>query len=91
MRATDATRITTARDGKVWLFGVAEHRNAELLGWHVAKRGTRFEAMQAPGMAVRQQFGHLSKGAARGLALRRDHGSNSHGTCCQQLNQHVMA
>ena len=76
MWATDATQITTVRDGKVWLFGVAEHWNAELLGWHVAKRGTRFEAIQALGMAVRQRFGHLSAGAARGLALRHDHGSN---------------
>jgi putative transposase len=76
MWAVDATQITTVRDGKVWLFGVAEHWNAELLGWHVAKRGTRFEAIQALGMAVCQQFGHLSAGAARGLALRHDHGSN---------------
>jgi transposase InsO family protein len=76
MWATDATQITTVRDGKVWLFGVAEHWNAELLGWHVAKSGTRFEAIQALGMAVRQQFGHLSASAARGLALRHDHGSN---------------
>jgi putative transposase len=76
MWATDATQITTVRDGKVWLFGVAEHWNAELLGWHVAKRGTRFEAIQAVGMAVRRQFGHLETGAARGLALRHDHGSN---------------
>jgi putative transposase len=75
MWATDATQITTVRDGKVWLFGVVEHWNAELLGWHVAKSGTRFEATQALGMAVRQQFGHLSAGAARGLALRHDHGS----------------
>jgi putative transposase len=74
--ATDATQVTTVRDGKVWLFGAAEHWNAELLGWHVAKRGTRFEAIQAVGMAVRQQFGHLGAGAARGLALRHDHGSN---------------
>jgi putative transposase len=76
MWATDATQITTVQDGKVWLFGVAEHWNAELLGWHVAKRGTRFEAIQAVGMAVRQQFGHVGAGAARGLALRHDHGSN---------------
>jgi putative transposase len=76
MWATDATQITTVQDGKVWLFGVAEHWNAELLGWHVARRGTRFEAIQALGMAVRQQFGHLSAGAARGVALRHDHGSN---------------
>ena len=76
MWATDATQITTVQDGKVWLFGVAEHWNAELLGWHVTKHGTRYEAIQAVGMAVRRQFGHLGAGAARGLALRHDHGSN---------------
>jgi putative transposase len=76
MWAIDATQVTTVADGKVWLFGVAEHWNAELLGWHVAKHGTRYEAIQALGMAVRQQFGHLSAGVARGLALRHDHGSN---------------
>ena len=76
MWASDATQITTVQDGKVWLFGVVEHWNAELVGWHVAKRGTRYEAVQALGMAVRQQFGHLGAGAARGLALRHDHGSN---------------
>lgn len=76
MWATDATQIITAQDGKVSLFGVIEHWNAELLGWHVAKRATRFEATQAVAMAVRQQFGHLSADAARGLALRHDHGSN---------------
>ena len=76
MWATDATQITTVQDGNVWLFAVAEHWNAELLGWHVAKSGTRFEATQAIGMAIRQQFGHLCADAARGLALRHDHGSN---------------
>ena len=77
MWAIDATQVTTVQDGRVWIFGVAEHWNAEFLGWHVTKRGTRFEATQALAMAVRQQFGHLSAGAARGLALRHDHGSNS--------------
>ena len=76
MWATDATQISTVADGTVWLFGVAEHWNAELLGWHVAKRGTRYEAIQALGMAVRQRFGHLGVDAARGLGLRHDHGSN---------------
>jgi transposase InsO family protein len=69
-------QVTTVLDGKVWIFGVAEHWNAEFLGWHVTKRGTRFEATQALAMAVRQQFGHLSTGAARCLALCHDHGSN---------------
>ena len=75
MWATDATQVTTVQDGKVWLFGVAEHWNAEILGWHVTKSGTRFEATQAVGMAVHQRFGHVAAGAARGLALRHDHGS----------------
>ena len=74
--ATDATQIATVQDGKVWQFGVAEHWNAELPGWHVAKRGTRFEALQAVGIAVRNQFDCVDAGAARGLALRHDHGSN---------------
>jgi len=73
--AIDATQVTTLQHGKVWIFGVAEHWNAELLGWHVAKSGKRFEAIQALAMAVRQQFGHLSAGPARGLVLRHDHGS----------------
>ena len=76
MWAIDATQVTTVEHGKVWIFGVAEHWNAEFVGWHVTKRGTRFEATQALAMAVRQQFGHISAGAARGLALRHDHGSN---------------
>jgi transposase InsO family protein len=76
MWAIDATQVTTVQHGKVWIFGVAEHWNAELLGWHVTKHGTRFEATQALGMAVRQQFSQLSADAARGLALRHDHGSN---------------
>jgi putative transposase len=68
-------QITTVQDGKVWLFGVSEHWNAEALGWHVAKRGDRYAAVQAVAMAVRNVFGHLSPSAARGVALRHDHGS----------------
>jgi transposase InsO family protein len=75
MWATDGTQIATVRDGKVWLFATVEHWNAEALGWHVAKRGTRREALQAMGMAVREQFGHLGRDAARGVHLRHDHGS----------------
>ena len=75
MWATDATQIITVQDGRVWLFGVVEHWNAEALGWHVAKRGDRYAAVQAVGMAVRNAFGQVSPSAARGVALRHDHGS----------------
>jgi putative transposase len=75
MWATDATQILTVQDGKVWLFGVVEHWNAEALGWNVAKRGDRYAAAEAVGMAVKSIFGHISASAARGVALRHDHGS----------------
>ncbi len=75
MWGSDATQIATVDDGKVWLFAVVEHWNAEALGWHVAKRGDRFAAVQAMGMAVRRAFGSLGAGTARGVAVRHDHGS----------------
>jgi putative transposase len=75
MWGTDATQIATVEDGRVWLFAVIEHWNAEALGWHVTKRGDRFAAVQAAGMAVKRAFGALGAGAARGVAVRHDHGS----------------
>ena len=75
MWGTDATQIPTVRDGKVWLFAVIEHWNAEGMGWHVAKIGDRYAATQALGMAIKTVFGTVAAGAARGVALRHDHGS----------------
>jgi transposase InsO family protein len=75
MWGTDATQIPTVLDGKVWLFAVVEHWNAEGLGWHVAKIGDRYAAAQAIGMAIKTVFGAVAAGIARGVALRHDHGS----------------
>jgi putative transposase len=68
MWGTDATQIPTVLDGKVWLFAVVEHWNAEGLGWHVAKIGDRYAAAQAVGVAT--VFGAVAAGIARGVALR---------------------
>jgi putative transposase len=75
MWGTDATQIPTVQDGKVWLFAVVEHWNAEAMGWHVAKIGDRYAAAQGVGMAVKTAFGAATAGVARGVALRHDHGS----------------
>jgi putative transposase len=75
MWGTDATQIPTVLDGKVWLFAVVEHWNAEAVGWHVAKIGDRYAAAQAVGMAAKAIFGGVAAGNARGVALRHDHGS----------------
>jgi putative transposase len=75
MWGTDATQIPTVLDGKVWLFAVVEHWNAEAVGWHIAKIGDRYAAAQTVGMAVKTVFGAVAGGIARGVALRHDHGS----------------
>jgi transposase InsO family protein len=76
MWGTDATQIPTVLDGKVWLFAVVEHWNAEGIGWHVAKIGNRYAAAQAVGMAVKSVFGAVAGALARGVAIRHDHGSS---------------
>lgn len=75
MWGTDGAKVFTVDDGWVWIFSTVEHWNAECIGWHVCKRGTRYNALEAVSMAIEGQFGALGADVARGLALRMDHGS----------------
>ncbi len=75
MWGSDGTKVKTVDDGWVWIFTVAEHWNTECLGWHVCKVGDRFAALEPVTQAVRNVYGSLSKGIARGLKLRIDNGS----------------
>lgn len=75
MWGTDGTKIFTVDDGWCWLFTAVEHWNVECIGWHVTKTGDRFAALQPLSMAVKQRFGSVSAGIARGLTLRMDNGS----------------
>jgi len=83
MWGTDGTRIFTLDDGWVWLFTAVEHWNAECVGWHVCKTGHRFAALEPIAMGVKRIFGAVGAGAARGLALRMDHGT-------QYLSDHFV-
>src|SRR5512144_1838443 len=67
--------IPTVEDGNVTLFIVAEHWNAEGLGWHVARHGNRYAAAEALALAVSRVFGSVGADAARSVSLRHDHGS----------------
>ena len=67
MWGADGAVIPTVEDGNVTLFVVAEHWNAEGLGWHVAKHGNRYAAAEALAMAVSQVFGSVRADAARGV------------------------
>ena len=44
MWGTDGVRVFTLDDGWGWIFAAVEHWNAECVGWHVCKVGSRFAA-----------------------------------------------
>lgn len=75
MWGTDGARIFTVEDGWVWVFSAVEHWNAECVGWHVVKHGTRFEALQPISAGLTSLYGSLGPDVARGLSLRMDYGS----------------
>ena len=84
MWGTDGTRILTVEDGWVWVFTAIEHWNAECVGWHVIKLGTRYEALQPIAAGLTTIYGSLGPDVARGLSLRLDHGS-------QYTSDHFLA
>jgi transposase InsO family protein len=75
MWGTDGARVFTLRDGWGWIFACLDHWNAECLGFHVTKRGGRFSALEPVAQGILSRFGSVERGAARGLSLRIDHGS----------------
>ena len=75
MWGTDATGTVTLADGQVTIFGAIDHCTAEGVGRHAAKYGTRFEALEPVRQGVRDHFGGMATGAATGLTMRHDHGS----------------
>ena len=75
MWGTDGVRVFTADDGWGWIFPAVDHWNAECVGWHVCKKGDRFAALEPITMGLARLYGSTSGGAARGLSLRMDHGT----------------
>jgi putative transposase len=71
---TDATAGLTG-EGRATIFVAVDHFTAECVGIHAAGRGTRFEALEPLRQGIRQHFGRYAEGAAGGLAVRHDHGS----------------
>lgn len=75
MWATDGARVFTLKEGWSWIFAAIEHWNAEVMGWHVTKRGDRFAALEPVAQGVLSEFGSVEAGSARGVQLRFDHGT----------------
>jgi transposase InsO family protein len=72
---TDGARVETVEEGWVWGFFALDHFNSECVGWHVAKVGDRFAALQPLAMGILEHFGSVKSGVAAGLAIRADHGT----------------
>lgn len=71
---TDATRFYTQREGWCWFFGAIDHCSEDLVGWHVAKKGDRWAALEPIRQGVRQMHGGYAPKIALGLGIRMDHG-----------------
>ena len=71
---TDATRFYTKRDGWCWFFVAVDHCATDVVGWHVAKKGDRWAALEPIRQGVRTHMDGFAPKIALGLGLRHDWG-----------------
>lgn len=83
MWGTDGARILTVEEGWGWIFVGVEHFNAECVGYHVCKEGTRYAALQPIAMGLTEIYGSVEADVGRGLMVRMDHGT-------QYLSDHFL-
>lgn len=76
MWGTDMTETVTLAEGRARVFVAVDHCSGQCVGNHAAASGNRFEALEPIRQGVRRHFGAVDRNAAKGLALRHDHGSN---------------
>ena len=67
---TDATRFYTKDDGWVWFFGAVDHCVTDVVGWHVAKKGDRWAALEPIRQGVRAHMQGFAPRIALGLGIR---------------------
>ena len=92
MWGTDGVRVFTLDDGWGWIFTAVEHWNAECVGWHVCKVGSRFAALEPIAQGLRRIYGALD--ADKGLTIRQGSAylrrrSPCHARGADQLRGHV--
>ena len=66
MWGTDGVRVFTLDDGWGWIFAAVEHWNAECVGWHVCKVGSRFAALDPIAHGLERLYGSLDADVAAG-------------------------
>ena len=71
---TDATRFYTKEDDWCWFFVAVDHCVTDVVGWHVAKKGDRWAALEPIRQGVREHMDGYAPKIALGLGLRHDWG-----------------
>lgn len=71
---TDAIRFHPKNDGWCWCFVAVDHCVTEVVGWHVAKKGDRWAALEAVRQGVQTHMAGYAPRIALGLGLRHDWG-----------------
>ena len=74
MWGTDGTSCVTG-EGVATIFIAVDHCTTECIGVHVARPGTRFEALEPLRQGILEHFGPYQQNVAAGLSVRHDHGS----------------
>ena len=69
MWGTDATRFYSEQNGWCWFFGAIDHYSDDLVGWHVAKLGNRWAALEPIRQSVHYAFGQFGTDVALGLKI----------------------
>lgn len=72
---TDGARVETVDEGLCWIFIAVDHCHGECVGWHVAKKGSRFAALQPLAMGLKRHRASVERGAGQGITVRMDHGT----------------
>lgn len=73
---TDMTQTVTTGEGRAFVFIAVDHCSGEFIGTHASSSASRWEALEPVRQGVTKHFGSFEPGAAAGLILRHDHGSN---------------
>ena len=73
MWGTDGVRVFTADDGWVWTFAAVDHWNAECVGWHVCKVGSRFAALEPIAQGLGRRYGSFERWLYRHSVSLRSH------------------
>ncbi len=65
------TRLYTQQDGWCWFFGAVDHYTNEVVGWHVAKLGDRWAALEPIRQGVRYAYGTFARRVGRSPSSSR--------------------